>query len=99
MTTIFNPKELKSLYAPPPNSSGEQNGQVTIIGGSQLFHGAPLLTLTVASRIVDMVFFTSPFKPLEKIANEIKSKLFSFIWIDIVSIALFLFRFYFNSLR
>src|SRR5260221_12177377 len=80
MTTAFNPKDLKKLYTPPPNSSGEQNGQVTIIGGSELFHGAPLLSLTVASRIVDMLFLTSPFKPLEKITNEIKSKLFSFIW-------------------
>jgi len=80
MTTIFNPKDLENLYTPPPNSSGEDNGQVTIIGGSELFHGAPLLTVTIASRVVDMVFFTSPFKPLEKTTNEIKSKLFSFIW-------------------
>lgn len=77
----FKKSELKKLYKPPDNSKGEENGQVVIIGGSSLFHGAPLLSLTVASRIVDMVFFTSPFGPLEKIANKIKSRLFSFIWI------------------
>jgi hydroxyethylthiazole kinase-like uncharacterized protein yjeF len=81
MPINFNTKDLKKLYVPPPNSSGEDNGQVTIIAGSELFHGAPLLTLTVASRIVDMVFFTSPYSPLKDIANNIKSKLFSFIWV------------------
>ena len=55
----FDKKLLKNLYKPADNSSGEDNGQITIIGGSKLFHGAPLLSLKVASRIVDMVFFTS----------------------------------------
>ncbi len=77
----FDPAELKNLYKPAKESSGEDNGQVTIIGGSNLFHGAPLLSLKVASRIVDMVFFSSPEPSLGKIAEEIKSKLQSFIWV------------------
>ena len=77
----FAPQELKNLYTPPMDSNGEDNGQVTIIGGSELFHGAPHLALTVASRVVDMVFFTSPEKSIESIADKIKSKLFSFIWV------------------
>lgn len=81
MPKVFSPNELQKLYVPPTNSSGEDNGQVTIIGGSELFHGAPLLALTPASQIVDMVFFSSPFKPEESIVNNIKSKLFSFIWV------------------
>src|SRR5258706_3200725 len=81
MTVVFNPTDLRKLYTPPPNSSGEDNGQVTIIAGSELFHGAPLLATTLASRIVDMVFFTSPYKPIKDIANKVKSKLFSFIWV------------------
>jgi NAD(P)H-hydrate epimerase len=81
MMHIFNESDLKKLYKPPLNSSKGQNGQVTIIGGSSLFHGAPLLSLTVASRMVDMVFFASPEPSLGEIANKIKSKLFSFIWI------------------
>ncbi|OGM75519.1 NAD(P)H-hydrate dehydratase [Candidatus Woesebacteria bacterium RIFOXYA1_FULL_40_18] len=81
MAKNFNPKILKKLYKPYKDSSGEDNGQVTIIGGSSLFHGAPLLALKVASRIVDMVFFTSPEPSVGGVAEKIKSKLLSFIWI------------------
>src|SRR3989344_7790940 len=81
MVEIFDPKELKELYKPAEDSNGEDNGSVVIIGGSSLFHGAPLLSLKVASRICDMVFFTSPEPSLGKIAENFKSKLFSFIWV------------------
>ncbi len=77
---IFNKDDLKKLYKPQSNSSGEDNGQVTIIGGSDLFHGAPILPLIVASRIVDMVFFASPEKSVGSVAEKLKSKLLSFIW-------------------
>ena len=77
----FSDIDLKKLYKPSTNSSKGDNGKVTIIGGSKLFHGAPLFALTTASRIVDMVFFTSPEPSTREIANKIKSKLFSFIWI------------------
>ena len=73
--------DLNKLYKPSVNSSKGENGQVTIIGGSKLFHGAPLFALTTASRIVDMVFFASPEPSIGEVANKIKSKLFSFIWI------------------
>ncbi|HWA52429.1 MAG TPA: NAD(P)H-hydrate dehydratase [Patescibacteria group bacterium] len=78
---IFDKAQLKKLYFPHKDSSGEDNGQVTIIGGSSLFHGAPLFGLIVASRIVDMVFFSSPEKSVGMIAESLKSKLFSFIWV------------------
>jgi NAD(P)H-hydrate epimerase len=78
---FFEKNNLKKLYQPEKNSSGEDNGQVTIIGGSRLFHGAPLLSLKVASRIVDMVFFATPEPSVGKVAEKIKSNLFSFIWI------------------
>lgn len=78
---IFNPELLKDLYKPAQDSSGEDNGQVTIIGGSDLFHGAPILSLKAASRIVDMVFFATPEKSVGMIAEKIKSKLMSFIWV------------------
>jgi len=77
----FDVASLKKLYIPSKNSTGEDNGQVTIIGGSSLFHGAPLLSLKVASRIVDMVFFSSPEPTISDVANGIKSKLLSFVWI------------------
>ncbi len=57
--TEFNPSVLKQLYKPASDSHKGQNGKVLIIGGSQLFHAASLWALTVASRIVDMVFYSS----------------------------------------
>ncbi len=78
---IFDPKDIKNLFVPDPNSNKGNNGQITIIGGSNLFHGAPLLSLVTASRFVDMVYFSSPEKSVGEVANSIKSKLFSFIWV------------------
>lgn len=55
----FDPQILKKLYKPASDSHKGGNGKVMIIAGSQLFHSASLWPLTVASRIVDMVFFSS----------------------------------------
>jgi NAD(P)H-hydrate epimerase len=77
----FTASELRRLYRPDENSSGEDNGQVAIIGGSDLFHGAPILSLKAASKIVDMVFFASPYEPAQDIAAYLKSELSSFIWV------------------
>ncbi len=55
----FNPQELKKLYIPLNDSHKGQNGKLLIIGGSQLFHAASLWALTIASRVVDMVFYSS----------------------------------------
>ncbi len=68
----FKEEELKKL---------KTEGQVTIIGGSSLFHGAPILALKTASRMVEMVFFASPEPSVGKVAEELKSKLSSFIWV------------------
>jgi len=76
----FNEQDLKRLYRPESRSSKEDNGQVTIIGGSSLFHGAPILALKTASRVVDMVFFSSPEPSVGEVAAQIKSQLSSFIW-------------------
>lgn len=80
MDTI-NSEILSKLSLPERNSSKGQNGQITIIGGSKLFHGAPLLALTTASRFVDMVYFTSPEPNVGEVAKKIKSEIFSFIWV------------------
>ena len=81
MKQIFAENDLKSLYKPPVDSTKGENGKVVIIGGSKLFHGAPLLALTTASRIVDMVFFGSPEPNVGAIAEKLRSKLLSFVWI------------------
>jgi hypothetical protein len=39
------------------------------------------LALKTASRIVDMVFFSSPEKSLREVASIIKAQLSSFIWV------------------
>lgn len=78
---MFDPSVIKSLHKPDFNSTKMDNGQITIIGGSKLFHGAPLLALKAASRVCDMVYFSSPDPNIGKVANEVKSELFSFIWV------------------
>lgn len=55
----FNSENIKQLYRPSPDSHKGQNGKLMIIGGSHLFHGASLWALQIASRIVDMVFYSS----------------------------------------
>lgn len=55
----FNPEALSALFKPDPNSHKGQNGKLMVIGGSKLFHSASLWSLKIASRIVDMVFYSS----------------------------------------
>jgi NAD(P)H-hydrate epimerase len=56
-------------------------GKTMIIGGSSLFHGAPLLSLEAASRFNKTVFFTSPEESFGQISPDKKGWLFSFIWV------------------
>jgi len=81
MPQKFSRSDLAGVFKPSQDSNGEDNGQVTIIGGSELFHGAPLLSLQVCSRIVDMVFLASPKRSVGRVAEQMKSKLLSFIWV------------------
>ncbi|MBI2431205.1 MAG: NAD(P)H-hydrate dehydratase [Candidatus Levybacteria bacterium] len=55
----FDLSDLKKLYKPQKDSHKGQNGKLMVIGGSKLFHAASLWPLTVASRIVDMVYYSS----------------------------------------
>lgn len=50
---------ISQLRLPQPDSHKGQNGKVLIIGGSELFHAASQWALTVVSRMVDMVFYSS----------------------------------------
>lgn len=59
MMKDFYPSDIKKLYIPFPNSHKGQNGKLMIIGGSKLFHAASLWSLKVASRIVDIVYYSS----------------------------------------
>jgi len=55
----FSEKELKKLHIPLINSHKGQNGKLLLISGSKLFHSSSLWALKIASRIVDMVFYSS----------------------------------------
>jgi NAD(P)H-hydrate epimerase len=55
----FDPNSLKKLYVPAPDSHKGQNGKVMIIGGSILFHSGAIWPLEIASKLVDMVYFSS----------------------------------------
>lgn len=56
---LFDSRTLKQLYQPPKSSHKGENGKLLVIGGSELFHSASMWALEVASRIVDMVFYSS----------------------------------------
>jgi len=51
--------DIRKLTIPAAGSHKGQNGRLLIIGGSHLFHAASLWALTVASRIVDLVHYSS----------------------------------------
>lgn len=74
----FSERQLKRLYISPKDSHKGQNGKLTIIGGSHLFHGASLWALKVASRIVDMVFYSSVLEN-NALTEKLKSEVYDFI--------------------
>ncbi len=76
----FDKSWLTKLWQPGDETKKFAGGQITIIGGSQLFHGAPILALKAASRVVSMVYFSTP-KIDEEVAVAMKSQLASFIWV------------------
>lgn len=80
MKTINN-SILKSLYHPPKTSHKGQNGRVLIIAGSEKFHGALLMSVQTASRVVDMVYVHSTNTNL-KLIDKLKSEVAVFISVD-----------------
>lgn len=50
---------IDQVKLPQPDSHKGQNGKLLIIGGSELFHAASKWSLDVASKFVDMVFYSS----------------------------------------
>lgn len=55
----FDLSTLKNIFIPKQDSHKGENGKLMVIGGSVLFHAASLWSLKIASRIVDMVFYSS----------------------------------------
>lgn len=69
---------MVKLYQPAKKSHKGDNGQLLIVGGNKQFHGAPLLAAEVASKIVDLVYFSSVSENNELI-KKMKAKLCEFI--------------------
>lgn len=76
----FDESWFADLSRPGSDSSKFNNGQVTIVGGSSLFFGSPILALKVTTRVVGMVYFSSFFTDKEA-ADLLKAGLQSFIWV------------------
>lgn len=70
--------EIKILHKPDKQSHKGENGKLLIIGGSQKYHGAPLLAAKIASKIVDLVYFAS-IPENNILIQEMKSDLCEFI--------------------
>ncbi|HEY4694679.1 MAG TPA: NAD(P)H-hydrate dehydratase [Candidatus Nanoarchaeia archaeon] len=73
--------DLKDLYQPPTVSRKGENGKVFIIGGNEHYHGAPLFCAKIASKIVDLVFFSSVAEN-NVLVRKMRSGLADFIVID-----------------
>ncbi len=61
---------LPKLVWPKKDSHKGDNGRVLVIGGSSLFHAAPFWAANAASRITDMVHFSSPYLLNNKLVEE-----------------------------
>ncbi len=69
----FDLELLKKLYIPASGSTKGDNGKVLIIGGSDLFHSPAFWSFEIASKIADMVYFSST--PMNnEILKGLKSK-------------------------
>lgn len=77
---------FQKIYRPPADSHKGQNGKLTIIGGSKLFHGASLWALQIASRLVDMVFY-STVEENEELTKKLKTEIYDFICVPRAKIA------------
>ena len=69
---------VKKIHLPAKDSHKGQNGKLMIVGGSKLFHGASLWALTVASRIVDMVYYASVIEN-QRLVEHLEKNLYAFI--------------------
>lgn len=58
--TLDIQKYAKQIVLPKEASHKGENGKVLVIGGSELFHAASFWAAAAASKIVDMVHFSSP---------------------------------------
>lgn len=67
-----------SIVKPQKDSHKGENGRVLVIGGSKLFHASIFWSAEIASRIVDIVHFSSPaMENNDLVRARVKSKMYS----------------------
>ncbi len=71
---------LLKLFKPNLDSHKGDNGRILIIAGSEKYHGALLLAIQAASRLVDIVYVHSPEN--QKLVQKLKSEISVFITIN-----------------
>jgi NAD(P)H-hydrate epimerase len=57
---VVTEDDIQGLYRLPKESHKGQNGRLLVIGGSKLFHASIFWAADIASKIVDLVHFSSP---------------------------------------
>lgn len=72
---------LNRLTKPNPDSHKGDNGRILVIAGSDKYHGALLLAIQAASRLVDMVYVHSVDQNL-RLIEKLKSEVAVFISVD-----------------
>lgn len=72
------PGDVKALWEPKPDSIKYQNGEILIYAGSRKFHGAPLMAIQAASKLVGSVFYYTSLENQE-IAKHLKLEIPEFI--------------------
>lgn len=78
---IIDQTVLSKLHKPPPDSHKGENGRVLFIAGSEKYHGALLMAVQTASRVVDMVYVHSTEENL-RLVNFLKSEICAFISVE-----------------
>ncbi len=79
---IIGSQVLRRLRKPAPESRKGENGILLVVGGSGKYHGAPLLAIKTASRVVDLVYFHSPASLNHGVLGRMKSESNCFITLD-----------------
>ena len=79
-------RAVESLSKIKVDSHKGDNGRLLIIGGSEQYHGAPWLALSIAAKIVDVVYFSSVPENLGLI-KKLKSTSAEFIAVPLSEIA------------
>src|SRR3990167_5429253 len=71
---IVGKSVFRTLYKPAKRSRKGQNGVLFVVGGSEKYHGAPLLAAKAASKFVDLASFHSPAQLNHEILAKIKGE-------------------------